>query len=90
MSLLGALFCASAAIAQIDTKATPETAALFRNLKRLSEQHILFGHQHATEYGHGWSGEAERSKAHLTVRAGAPTRDRRVASGSLTGFIPRF
>ena len=61
MSLLSALLCTAAATAQIDTKATPETAALYRNLKKLSEQNILFGHQHATEYGHGWSGDAERS-----------------------------
>lgn len=46
---------------QIDTKATPEARALYRNLKRLSENHILFGHQHATEYGHGWAGDEERS-----------------------------
>jgi mannan endo-1,4-beta-mannosidase len=45
----------------IDHKATPETVALFRNLKKLSENHTLFGHQHATEYGHGWNGEADRS-----------------------------
>ncbi|PSL27849.1 glycosyl hydrolase [Dyadobacter jiangsuensis] len=61
ISLLGALLCTAAANAQIDTKATPETTALYRNLKKLSEQHILFGHQHATEYGHGWSGDEERS-----------------------------
>ena len=45
----------------IDKKATKETVALFKNLKNLSKKHILFGHQHATEYGHGWSGEADRS-----------------------------
>lgn len=45
----------------IDKEATPETFALFRNLKKLSENQILFGHQHATEYGHGWSGDADRS-----------------------------
>ncbi len=44
-----------------DPQATPETVALFRNLQRLSEDHVLFGHQHATEYGHGWYGEAGRS-----------------------------
>lgn len=47
--------------APIDRKATPETVALFRNLMRLSENHTLFGHQHATEYGHGWAGEKNRS-----------------------------
>ena len=45
----------------IDEKATKETQALYRNLKSLSDKHILFGHQHATEYGHGWSGEDGRS-----------------------------
>ena len=48
-------------VAQIDKNATPETKALYKNLKELSENHILFGHQHATEYGHGWSGEQGRS-----------------------------
>ncbi len=45
----------------IDKKATSETKALFRNLKKLSEKYTLFGHQHATEYGHGWEGEEDRS-----------------------------
>jgi len=45
----------------IDARATRETKALYRNLGRLAGKHILFGHQHATEYGHGWSGEANRS-----------------------------
>ncbi|MFC5534301.1 glycoside hydrolase family 26 protein [Rhodocytophaga aerolata] len=45
----------------IDRKATKETVSLFNNLLTLSKEHILFGHQHATEYGHGWSGEEGRS-----------------------------
>ncbi|OLY91767.1 mannan endo-1,4-beta-mannosidase [Cnuella takakiae] len=45
----------------VDKRATPETKALFRNLMRLSENHTLFGHQHATEYGRGWAGDADRS-----------------------------
>ncbi len=45
----------------IDSKATKETANLYKNLGKLSKDHTLFGHQHATEYGHGWSGEAGRS-----------------------------
>src|SRR5688500_19647661 len=45
----------------VDKQATKETKALFRNLKRLSKNHTRFGHQHATEYGHGWAGEADRS-----------------------------
>ena len=44
-----------------DSLATAETRALFANLKKLSESHTLFGHQHATEYGRGWSGDPDRS-----------------------------
>lgn len=39
-----------------DSMATKETKALYANLAKLAEHHILFGHQHATEYGHGWVG----------------------------------
>ena len=45
----------------IDNNATIETKALFYNLHKLSQKYILFGHQHATEYGHGWSGDYDRS-----------------------------
>lgn len=45
----------------IDEKATAETKALCYHLQQLSQEHILFGHQHATEYGHGWSGDTDRS-----------------------------
>ncbi|MEP7110974.1 MAG: glycosyl hydrolase, partial [Ferruginibacter sp.] len=45
----------------IDPDATLETRALYHNLYKLSKKHILFGHQHATEYGHGWSGDEDRS-----------------------------
>jgi len=45
----------------IDANATSETKALYDNLGKLSGKSILFGHQHATEYGHGWSGEENRS-----------------------------
>jgi mannan endo-1,4-beta-mannosidase len=45
----------------IDDKATKETKALYSNLKKLSENYILFGHQHATQYGHGWFGDPDRS-----------------------------
>lgn len=47
--------------AQIDKKATKETKNLYKNLKLISQNHILFGHQHALEYGHGWSNELDRS-----------------------------
>ncbi|MBC7875375.1 MAG: beta-mannosidase [Ferruginibacter sp.] len=45
----------------IDPAATKETKALFHNLGKRSEKHILFGHQHATQYGHGWFGDKDRS-----------------------------
>ena len=45
----------------IDVGATKETSALYKNLHRLSEKQTLFGHQHATEYGHGWEGDENRS-----------------------------
>jgi mannan endo-1,4-beta-mannosidase len=45
----------------VDKNATEETKAIFFNLHKLSKKHTLFGHQHATEYGHGWSGDLDRS-----------------------------
>ncbi|MDP4261215.1 MAG: glycosyl hydrolase [Bacteroidota bacterium] len=45
----------------IDVHASEETKALYYNLKELSGEHILFGHQHATQYGHGWRGDENRS-----------------------------
>ena len=45
----------------IDKKATVETKNLYQSLWKLSAKHTLFGHQHATEYGHGWSGDKDRS-----------------------------
>lgn len=47
--------------AQIDKNATKETRNLYNNLKTISKEHILFGHQHALEYGHEWSNETNRS-----------------------------
>ena len=51
----------------IDDNATKETKALYKNLRKLSKNHTLFGHQHATEYGHGWSGDANRSDVKSVV-----------------------
>lgn len=47
--------------ALIDKDATKETKNLYMNLAKLSKNHTLFGHQHATEYGHGWYGDEDRS-----------------------------
>lgn len=59
--LLTFLLMGCAATKPIDANATKETKALYSNLHRLSKEHTLFGHQHATEYGHGWNGDANRS-----------------------------
>jgi mannan endo-1,4-beta-mannosidase len=55
------LIFSASSFAQIDKRATKETKALYKNLKKLSEDHILFAHQHDTEYGHGWVGDKDRS-----------------------------
>jgi mannan endo-1,4-beta-mannosidase len=65
----------------IDSKATTETKNLFLNLKTLSQKHTLFGHQHATEYGHGWSDETDRSDV-KSVTGSHPA----VISVDLSGF----
>ncbi|MBC7570849.1 MAG: beta-mannosidase [Spirosoma sp.] len=44
-----------------DPNATAETKALRRNLHKLAKKYILFGHQNATETGHGWNREPGRS-----------------------------
>ncbi len=60
--LLQSFFCSSQqSFGLIDAHATAETKALYHNLHKLSKQYILFGHQHATEYGHGWRGDDNRS-----------------------------
>jgi mannan endo-1,4-beta-mannosidase len=63
INLFVVVFCFSqkVTIKPIDKKATKETKALYANLKKLSENNILFGHQHATQYGHGWYGDDNRS-----------------------------
>ncbi|WP_341226443.1 glycosyl hydrolase [uncultured Arcticibacterium sp.] len=45
----------------IDQKGTRETVKLFKSLKKIQKKGVVFGHQHATEYGRGWSGEEDRS-----------------------------
>lgn len=45
----------------VDEQATTETQALYYNLKILSNNNILFGHQDATAYGIGWKNEDLRS-----------------------------
>jgi len=61
ITLLPLLFLFGQKVKPIDPNATKETVNLYRNLNKLSKNHTLFGHQQATEYGHGWSGDADRS-----------------------------
>src|ERR1700748_2924917 len=44
-----------------DKKATKETIALYRNLKKLLNEGIMFGHQDDLAYGVGWKYEPGRS-----------------------------
>lgn len=63
--LIASIALPSAVTAQknkpIDREATRETKNLYKSLRKLSGKHTLFAHQHATEYGHGWAGDADRS-----------------------------
>lgn len=45
----------------VDDRATPETQALFMNLRRLGREKLLFGHQNSTLFGLGWQDAADRS-----------------------------
>ncbi|RYG27082.1 beta-mannosidase [bacterium] len=65
--LTSAILLSAPEVALIDKDATIETKALYANLKRLSKTNVLFGHQHATEYGHGWSGDENRSDVKSVV-----------------------
>ncbi|HEX8464971.1 MAG TPA: glycosyl hydrolase [Abditibacterium sp.] len=53
----------------IDPFATTETKALFQNLDKLSNKQILFGHQHATEYGHGWTANDAENAGRSDVKS---------------------
>lgn len=49
----------------VDAKATPQTQALFYNLKQLAGKAVLFGQQDALMYGIGWSGVPDQSDVKL-------------------------
>jgi len=56
VAILFALIACGTLWAQpIDPDATAETRALFARLNALRGEHLLFGHQHSTEYGIGWT-----------------------------------
>jgi mannan endo-1,4-beta-mannosidase len=45
----------------VDSLATEETVALYKNLRTIAETKVLFGHQDDLAYGIGWVAEAGRS-----------------------------
>jgi mannan endo-1,4-beta-mannosidase len=51
----------------VDRRATPETRALFVNLRRLAGKAVLFGHQDDLAYGVQWFGEPGRSDVKETA-----------------------
>ncbi len=51
----------------IDTLATPETVALFTNLKNISGEGVLFGHQDDTAYGIDWWADSGRSDVKAVI-----------------------
>ena len=53
--LAAALLLAGGEDLPVDRQATPETRALYLNLKKLSGQGVLFGQQDALAYGVGRS-----------------------------------
>lgn len=56
-------------VALVDPHATPETMALYRNLKALEGRSTLFGHQDDLAYGHSWWAEDGRSDVKEVVGA---------------------
>ncbi len=65
LSLAIILFFTQISFAQkwqlIDENATQETQNLYKSLRKIQKKGTVFAHQHATEYGRGWSGEDDRS-----------------------------
>ena len=58
---------APAAAATVDRDATPETRALFANLRRLAPNGVLFGHEGDLAYGVTWRDEPGRSDVKETA-----------------------
>jgi len=57
----------AAASGLVDPAATPETRALFLNLRRLAPEAVLFGHESDLAYGVTWRGEPGRSDVKETA-----------------------
>lgn len=59
--------CTQAQSPTIDKQASQETINLFNNLKEISRDHILFGHQDDPAYGIGWAYEPGKSDCKITT-----------------------
>lgn len=59
----GSIYCIAKVerLQLIDARATTETKNLFKNLISIAAIRIPFENQYATEYGHGWQGDENRS-----------------------------
>jgi mannan endo-1,4-beta-mannosidase len=51
----------------MDKNATRETVHLFKSMRKIQKRGTIFAHQHATEYGRGWSGDEDRSDVKSVV-----------------------
>lgn len=58
----------TAAGAQVDGRATPETRRLYANMRRYAAGHVMFGHQDTLAYGHDWRGPPDQSPDRSDVR----------------------
>ncbi len=69
MASTGMVFtsCTTPESPTIDKQASRETVNLYNNLKELSKQHILFGHQDDPAYGIGWAYEPGKSDCKITA-----------------------
>lgn len=52
----------------IDVKATAETKNLYKNLRKLLDKGVMFGHQDDLAYGFNWKYEKNRSDIHDVVK----------------------
>lgn len=59
-SALAANGGASSTVKLSDPAATAETQALYRNLHKLAQESVLFGHQDTLAYGVGWKGDPNK------------------------------
>ena len=61
LAALLAAACSDPSPVPADSRATPETRALYRNLSGIAARGVMFGHQDDALYGHDWKFEEGRS-----------------------------